>query len=105
MLWAHRQRRIEKKAEEAVQAAKAKNEDAQRKYQNAQDMDMNKETGREVDREFVLNKYKDAVDNTAITLSNAEKSWQLLLHLSLTSLLWIILELAKKRQSTYLKIK
>ena len=62
-----------KKAEEALQAAKADNDKAQNKYQNAQEMDMNKATGRNVDREFVLNEYKKEVDNTAIALSKAEK--------------------------------
>jgi hypothetical protein len=62
-----------KKAEEALQEAKTTNDKAQNKYQNAQEMDMNKETGRNIDRDFVLNEYKKEVDNSAIALSNAEK--------------------------------
>ncbi|MBO5883315.1 MAG: hypothetical protein J6Q78_02790 [Clostridia bacterium] len=62
-----------KKAEEALQEAKTTNDKAQKKYQNAQEMDMNKETGKNIDRDFVLNEYKKEVDNSAIALSNAEK--------------------------------
>lgn len=61
------------KAEEALQAAKAKNDEAQRKYQNVQAMDLNKATGREIDREYVLKNYKEEVDNAEIALSNAEE--------------------------------
>lgn len=62
-----------KKAEEALQEAKTTNDNAQNKYQNAQEMDMNKETGKNIDRDFVLNEYKKQVDNSAIAVSNAEK--------------------------------